>query len=153
LPRNRADKTLITQLRQLEKPAKVMLITANEERNNHTKIDDICLVAYTRQDIQNMGERGFTALTKRHDCILLSPLLGDGDFFLKSLREALNKQLGGVGVRLILHEIEETTPNPQINQRLLWENLKKTLGRGSDQLREATMRRLRLALDEENMKS
>ena len=72
---------------------------------------------------------------------------------MRSLKDALNNQLGGVGARLILHEIEETTPDPQINQRLLWENLEKTLGRGSDQLREATMRRLRLALDEEKTKT
>ncbi|HIH88607.1 TPA: hypothetical protein HA344_05285 [Candidatus Bathyarchaeota archaeon] len=49
---------------------------------------------------------------------------------------------------MILREIENTTTDPHINQLQLWENLRKTLGMGSSQLREATIRRIRLALDE-----
>jgi len=49
---------------------------------------------------------------------------------------------------VILREIENTTTDPHINQLQLWENLRKTLGMGSSQLREATIRRIRLALDE-----
>jgi len=153
LPQNRAGETLTMQLRRLRRPAKVMLITTNEESDPQPRIGGVNLAVYTRHEIQKMDERGFATLTRCHDCILFSPLIGDGDLFLRSLKDALNNQLGGVGARLILHEIEETTPDPQINQRLLWENLEKTLGRGSDQLREATMRRLRLALDEEKTKT
>ena len=148
MPRKRAGTDLTAQLRLLRGPAKVMLITTDES-DHPQRIGDVNLAVYTRREIQEMDERCFTALTGRHDCILLTPRLGDGDLFLRSLREALNSQLGGAGARLILHEIEETTRDPHINQRQLWENLQKTLGRGSDQLREATMRRLRLALDEE----
>ncbi|MCX6649896.1 MAG: hypothetical protein NTV61_11015 [Candidatus Bathyarchaeota archaeon] len=150
MPRKRAGTDLTMQLRRLKRPAKVMLVTTTDVNDPQPMISDVNLAVYTREEIQEMDERDFMTLTGRHDCILLTPQLGDGDLFLRSLREALNNQLGGTGARLILHEIEATTPDPHINQRQLWENLQKTLGEGSDQLREATMRRLRLALDEEN---
>lgn len=150
MPREGAGTNLKTQLRRLRKPAKVMLIMAENEKHPTSRIDDIRLAVYSLEEITKMNEREFKTLTGCHDCILLSPLLGDGDLFLKSLREALNNQLGGTGTRLILHEIQATTPDPHLNQSLLWENLTKTLGVGSNQLKEATMMRLRQALDREN---
>ncbi len=148
MPRRRAGTDLTAQLKRLRGPASVMLITAEGGRPPQ-RVGDVSLDVYTRSEIRQMDERLFTTLTGRHDCILLAPQLGDGELFLRSLREALNNQLGGTGARMILREIEDTTTDPHINQRQLWENLRKTLGMGSTQLREATMRRIRLALDEE----
>jgi len=149
LPRERVGKNLTTQLRRLKKPVKVMLITAEDERPPRQRYGGMCLTVYKRGEIGGMGEKEFTAIADRHDCILLSPQLGNGDLFLKSLREALNNHLGGAGARLILREIEETTPDPHINQTQLWGNLAKTLGRGSHQLKEATLLRLRTAINGE----
>jgi hypothetical protein len=135
------------QLAMLRKPANVMLIIAEGERRPRSQPDEIRLTVYSMDEVDNMNEREFTALAGRHDCILLTPRLGDGELFLRSLREALNSHLGGAGARLILREIQATTPDPHINQLPLWENLAITIGAGSEQLREATMMNLRRALD------
>jgi hypothetical protein len=147
MPREGAGAYITTQLMMLRKPATVMLITAEGERRPRQMVDDVRLTVYSVGEIEGMNEREFTALAGSHDCILLTPRLGDGELFLRSLTEALNNHLGGAGARLILREIHETTPDPQINQAPLWENLAKTLGGGSDQLKDATMMRLRRALD------
>lgn len=147
MPHVGAETSLTRQLTRLPKPARVMLITAEDERRPHPRIDDVRLTIYTTDEVEKMNEREFAALASRHDCILVSPQLGDGDLFMTSLRDALNYHLGGAGARLILREIEATTPDPQINQGLLWGNLAKTLGAGSVQLRDATMVRLRQAIE------
>ncbi len=146
MPRRKAGTDLTAQLKRLRGPASVLLIT--EESRPPQRVGDVSIDVYTRSEIRQMDERLFTTLTGRHDCILLAPQLGDGELFLRSLREALNNQLGGTGARMILREIEDTTTDPHINQRQLWENLRKTLGMGSSQLKEATMRRIRQALEE-----
>jgi hypothetical protein len=127
-----------------------MLITAGGERRPRPRVDDVRLTVYRVDEVSKMNEREFASQACTHDCILISNRLGDGDLFMKSLRDALNNNLGGAGARMILREIQETTTDPQINQGQLWANLAKTLGAGSTQIRDATMTRLHQALDEAN---
>lgn len=92
-----------------------------------------------------MTEREFTAVAESYDCILLDPGLGDGDLFFEVLSDSLQRQLGDIASRLLLRHIREAE-GEQIDQRRIWEAIGDIFGDGANQLRAATLRRLRQTL-------